>query len=115
MDAVLAPQLIPTLWRVNPGIAQNRGAALHALLKFDGETQQSRQRELERSQSTVRKGDIHRSLRFSMVPTLPGGDDLEQTANQSACAGGVFEVQKNIARKRQVVTAQNKALNIGLV
>ena len=61
------------------------------------------------------KCDVHRALRLGSVPALAGGYMAEQAGDQAARPRCVFKVQKEIAGDGQVVAAQNKALNVGLV
>ena len=59
--------------------------------------------------------DVERALRLASIPALAGGDLAEQAAIRAARARCVFKVQEEIAGERQVVAAQNEALDVGRV
>src|SRR5579872_299708 len=61
------------------------------------------------------KSNIHRGLRLALIPMLAGGDEIEQPPNKLLPALVVRNLQKHVTGKRQVISAQYKSLNIGLV
>jgi hypothetical protein len=115
MHPVLAPEIVPALRGVQPGISKNTGSLLHALLKLDRKTEQRSIRQIHGTQSTMSKRDVDRALRFSAVPALTGSHFVKQPAHQTTGPGWVFKMKEDIPREGQVVTSQNKPLNIRLV
>src|SRR5580658_4828841 len=115
MNAVIVPESVPVFRRVDAGVAQDSRAALHALQELDRKTEHGCLGKVERGKSAMGEGDVDCALRLSGIPMLAGGDHGKQPADQRASTCSVFKMQEDIARERQVIAAQDEALNIGLV
>ena len=115
MDLIFAPDFVPAFGRIRASVSENSRAMLHALLKFDGKRKQRGIGQFKMPEAVVCERDVYRALRLGAVPALAGGYIAEQASNQATRSRCVFKVQEEIARDGQVVAAQNKALNIGLV
>ena len=88
---------------------------LHALLKFDGEGKQRGIGQFKMPETVVCECYVHRALRLGTVPALASGYIAEQACDQATRSRCVLKVQEEITGDGQIVSAQNKALNIGLV
>src|SRR5579859_4865465 len=101
--------------RIHAGVAKDRSALLHPLLKLDRKTEQCRVGQLKSAKAAMRERNVERALRLAAIPALAGSDLMQQLTDQSAGFCRACEAQEEIARDRHVVAAQNESLDVCLV
>src|SRR5262249_22983155 len=78
------------------------------------EAEQASGRKIEPHETLVRERDVHRAHRLIVdVPTLAGGDQLQQLEQPGPRGWGLSDLEQQVAGIREVVALERESLDVG--